>query len=105
MSLQYGADDHCGLVVPPMDLKWDFEAVFGLMFALEKVVTTTNAVAHMAGALGVPVECIKPPPIYATKDDGFNNRVQPWWPDDYSDWYPSITMYRSQQEYEHRVRG
>ncbi len=99
ISLQYGETDHRGLVVPPIDLKWDFEEIFGLISALGRVVTTTNAVAHMAGALGVGTDCIKPPPIYATKDDGFNNRVTPWWPVDYTDWYPSITMYRSQQEW------
>ena len=103
VSLQYGTDDHRGLTVPPVNLKWDFEGVFALIAALDKVVTTTNAVAHMAGALGVPTDCIKPPPIYATREDGFNNRVQPWWPDDYSDWYPSISTYRSQAEW--RARG
>ena len=99
VSLQYGTDDHRGLVVPTINLKWDIDGAFALIAALDKVVTTTNAVAHMAGALGVPTDCIKPPPIYATREDGFNNRVQAWWPDDYSDWYPSITMYRSQAEW------
>jgi hypothetical protein len=53
----------------------------------------------MAGALGVPTDVIKPPPIYATKEDGFTNICQPWWPYDKTDWYPSITMYRGQQEW------
>lgn len=102
VSLQYGETEHGTLTIPNVDLKWDFEGVFALIAALGRVVTTTNAVAHMAGALGVPTECIKPPPIYATKDDGFNNRVTPWWPVDYTDWYPSIKMHRSQQEWEHQ---
>lgn len=102
VSLQYGETNHRGLVAPPVDLKWDFEEVFGLIVALGHVVTTTNAVAHMAGALGVSTDCIKPPPIFATKEDGFNNRVTPWWPVDYTDWYPSIRMFRSQQEWHAR---
>lgn len=100
VSLQYGTTDHGSLfVVPGIDLKWDLDGVFTLISTLSKVVTTTNAVAHMAGALGVPTDVIKPPPIYATKEDGFNNRVQPWWPEDRNDWYPSITMYRNQREW------
>lgn len=109
VSLQYGTDDHHGLMVPPIDLKWDFDGTLALIAALDKVVCTTNAVAHMAGALGVPTDCIKPPPIYATKEDQFNNRVTPWWPVDYTDWYPSITMYRNQNEWraqcEHKHRS
>ena len=99
ISLQYGTDDHRGLVVPPVDLKRDLDEVFALIAALDKVVTTTNAVAHMAGSLGVPTDVIKPPPIWATKEDGFNNRVQAWWPEDYSDFYPSIRMFRNQAEW------
>lgn len=102
ISLQYGADDHRGLTVPNLDLRQDLEGTFALISALGKVVSTTNAVAHMAGSLGVPTDCIKPPPIYATTEDTFNNRVQAWWADDYSDWYPSITMYRSQKEWRAR---
>ena len=102
ISLQYGVGSHGSLVVPPLDLKWDLEGVFALIAALDGVVTTTNAVAHMAGALGVPTDVIKPPPIYATKEDGFNNRVQAWWPDDRSDWYPSVRMFRSQAEWRAR---
>ena len=104
ISLQYGVTDHKGLHVPPIDLKRDLENVFALLKAIEfdggvrgGVVTTTNAVAHMAGALGVPTDVIKPPPIFATKEDAFNNRVSSWWPDDWTDWYPSVKMYRNQQ--------
>ena len=99
VSLQYGVEDHRGLLVPPIDLKRDLEDVFALIAALQNVVTTTNAVAHMAGALGVFTDVIKPPPIFASKEDAFNNRVQAWWPEDKSDWYPSIRMFRSQQDW------
>ena len=102
MSLQYGTDDHKGLLVPPIDLKRDLEDVFALIVALGKVVTTTNAVAHFAGSLGVETHCVKPYPIFATKEDGFNNRVSGYWGEDYTDWYPSITMYRSPQAWEAR---
>ncbi len=102
VTLQYGEKDHNKLAVPPVDLKRDIDEVFALIAALDKVVTTTNAVAHMAGALGVPTDVIKAPPIYATKEDSFNNRVQAWWPVDYSDWYPSVTMYRSQADWRAR---
>lgn len=100
VSLQYGVDDHRGLIVPRIDLKWNFEEVFALIAALGRVVTTTNAVAHMAGALGVETDVIQPKPIYATKEDSFNNRCKPWWPYDMVDWYPSITMYRNQREWQ-----
>ena len=99
VSLQYGTEDHHGLMVPPIDLKRDLEDVFMLIAGMNHVVTTTNAVAHMAGALGVPTDVIKPPPIWATKEDGFNNRVSSWWPEDFTDWYPSIRMFRNQQEW------
>lgn len=99
VSLQYGVEEHRGLLAPPVDLKWDTEGVFALIAALGRVVTTTNAVAHMAGALGVPTDVIKPPPIYAKGEGDFNNRVQPWWPERRSDWYPSIRMYRNQAEW------
>jgi hypothetical protein len=100
VSLQYGTEAHGNLIEPDFDLKWDIDGVLALIYALDKVVTTTNAVAHMAGALAVPTDCIKPAPIYATDDSDFNNRVQPWWPLDKCDWYPSITMYRSFQEWQ-----
>jgi len=100
VSLQYGKGvDHGYLLVPPIDLKWDIGEVFDLIAALGKVCTTTNAVAHMAGALGVPCDVIKPDPIYATPDNLFNNRVSPWWPYDKSDWYPSIRMWRNYEHY------
>lgn len=102
VSLQYGTDDHKGLLVPPIDLKRDLEDVFALIVALRKVVTTTNAVAHFAGSLGVETHCVKPYPIFATKEDGFNNRTQSWWPYDKSDWYPSVIMYSSPQAWEAR---
>lgn len=100
VSLQYGKGvDHGSLLVPPLDLKWDIDDVFNLIYALGKVYTTTNAVAHMAGALGVACDVIKPAPIYATSDNLFNNRVTPWWPYDKSDWYPSIKMWRNYEHY------
>ena len=99
VSLQYGKDvDHGSLLVPPIDLKWDIEEVFALIYSLGKVHTTTNVIAHMAGALGVECEVVKPAPIFATEENLFNNRVQPWWPYDKNDWYPTIKMYMN---YEH----
>lgn len=105
LSLQYGEENHRGLLCPPLNLKRDLDEVFAIIKALGRVVTTTNAVAHMAGALGVMTDCIKPPPIFATREDTFNNRVTPWWPVDYTDWYPSIRMWRSQREWEFRPLG
>ena len=99
ISLQYGVESHGDLTNPPVDLKQHIDSVFALIQAIGKVVTTTNAVAHMAGALGVDTDVIKPKPIYATDEDTFNNRVAAWWPDDYSDWYPAVNMYRTQAQW------
>jgi len=103
VSLQYGKGvDHGSLLVPKLDFKWDVDDVFALIAALGEVYTTTNAVAHMAGALGVPTDVIKPKPIYAQEKNPFNNRVQSWWPYDKTDWYPSIKMWRSYEQWRHR---
>ena len=104
VSLQYGISAPDGVIEPPINLKWDIEEVFGLISALDRVVTTTNAVAHRAGALGVPTDVIMPPPIFATAEDGFNNRISSWWPVTRNDWYPSIVMYRSQHEWDQQNR-
>ena len=101
VSLQYGTEDHKGLVNPPLDLKRDIDGVYALAAALNKVVTTTNAVIA-SRSIGVPTDVIKPPPIWATKEDAFNNRVSSWWPEDWTDWYPSIKMHRSQTEWKNR---
>ena len=106
VSLQYGKGvDHGDLLVPPIDLKWDIDKTFSLIHSLGKVYTTTNAVAHMAGALGVRTEVIKPKPVYATEQNLFNNRVQPWWPYDRSDWYPSVEMYINYENWRAETRS
>ena len=98
-SLQYGEEPGpCRRV--PIDMKWSIDEVFNFMAALDRVVTTTNAVAHMAGALGCPTDVVLPPAIYATEENGwFNNLVQPFFPKDRNDFYPSFRMWRNFNEW------
>ncbi len=98
VSLQYG--DHAGeirtlaaqtgidiFVDPDVDAVADLEAAFAQCAAMDLVVTTSNSVAHMGGALGVETWVLLP--------TGF---ASPWfWLLDRSDspWYPSVRLFRS----------
>ncbi len=98
ISVQYGGGDS-PYPEPPIDLKWAVDDVLAVIEAIGKVITVPNTVAHMAGALGIDTEVILPPPIHPKVEAGFNNRVNYQWPNDYSDWYHSIKIYRNLNEW------
>ncbi len=98
LSVQYGGGDS-PYPEPPIDLKWDVESVLSLLKAVGKVITVPNTVAHMAGALGIDADVILPPAIHPKEEAGFNNRVQWQWPNDHSDWYHSMRIFRNLNEW------
>lgn len=96
IDLQYGdmdaeraafmRDNAQGLArIPGLDLRDDLEGVAAALVACGRLVTTSSAVAHLAGALGVPTHLLLPrgwPPFF-------------YWapgPDGRFLWYPSIEM-------------
>lgn len=93
LSLQYGVDDHLGLMVPDIDLKDDIEGLFAVIAGLDKVVTVPTTIAHIAGALGVPVEIILPK--RGMEHGGFgkvNNSLNWRFHDRGCDWHPSVKI-------------
>lgn len=57
-NLQY--DDE-GPDSPPFDVKNDFENLFAFVAALDRVVTVTQTLVHVAGSVGTPCDAIRPP--------------------------------------------
>ena len=96
LDLQYGdVDDerrrfesrHPGLLtrIEGLDAREDLEGVAAALAACGRLVTTSNATAHLAGALGIPTRILLPrgwPPFS-------------YWacaPGGHSLWYPSVTI-------------
>ena len=103
VNLQYfGLEAPFEVHEPEIDLTNDIESTLALIDCLDKVLTVPNTVAHLAGAMGVDTDVIKPPPIYAgdLDDPKLHNRVQWQFPAGVSDWYGSVTTYRSVAEWE-----
>lgn len=95
LSLQYGVENHLGLNVPDIDLKNDIDGLFGVIAGLEKVVSVTTTVVHIAGALGVPVELVLPK--RGMNHGGFedmkvNNSLNWRFHDRGSDWHKSVKI-------------
>ena len=95
LSLQYGVDDHLGLQVPDIDLKYDIDGLFSVVAGLEKVVSVPTTIVHIAGALGVPVELWLPK--RGMVHGGFgnkkvNNSLNWRFGQDRCDWHPSVKI-------------
>lgn len=74
--------------VDGLDLRNDLEGVAALIQACDLVITVSNSVAHLAGALGVPVWILVP---------AGSARFWYWGHDvDQVPWYPSATLIRQQ---------
>lgn len=96
LDLQYGDVEaeraafeaaHPGMLarVPGLDLREDLEGVAAALVACERLVTVSNATAHLAGALGVPTELVLPrgwaPFAYWAAAPG-----------GHATWYPSVRI-------------
>jgi len=69
-----------------LDLFNDIDGLAALISICDRVVTVSNTTAHLAGALGVPVDIIVP---------AGNGRLWYWGVDqEKSPWYPSATLYK-----------
>jgi Tfp pilus assembly protein PilF len=71
--------------IPGLDLREDLEGVAAALVAAARVVTVSNATAHLAGALGVATELLIPRgwPPFSYWAPGANGR---------SLWYPSVRI-------------
>jgi ADP-heptose:LPS heptosyltransferase len=97
VKLQYGdlkreVADACrelGVTIiddPNVDAVADIDAFAAQVAAMDLVITTSNATAHMAGSLNVPVWTLVPTG-YGSMWHWFRNR-------DDSPWYPSMRLFR-----------
>ena len=71
-----------------LDLWNDIDGVAALLVALDRVVTVDNAIAHLAGALGVPVDVLLP---VSCERRWLRQRTD-------SPWYGSVRLRRQSQE-------
>lgn len=86
VSLQYGQHDTGPLhVIAGLDLTSDIDGVAALIKACDVVVTVSNTVAHLAGALGVPC-------IVLVSDAG--GKLWYWGTGDKTPWYSSVRIER-----------
>jgi len=86
VSLQYGNVDHGALdVMPGLDMMRDIDGVAALIKACDLVVTVSNTVAHLAGALGVPT-------IVLVSDAG--GKLWYWGTGERTPWYASVRIER-----------
>ena len=87
VSLQYGDGvDHGPLhLIPDLDLTRDIDGVAALISACDVVVTASNTVAHLAGALGVP--CI----VMVSQAGG---KLWYWGTENETIWYRSVVVQR-----------
>jgi len=93
-NLQY--DDN-GPESPPFDVKNDFENLFAFVSALDKVVTVTQTLAHVAGSIGKECHAVIPPkngevtwPLwyYFNGDSRWQSPI-----------YPNLTIYKNPDEF------
>lgn len=86
VSLQYGDYAHGPLHrIPELDLTRDIDGIAALVKACDVVVTASNTVAHIAGALGVP--CI----VMVSERGG---KLWYWGTEDETIWYRSVVIQR-----------
>lgn len=72
VSFQYDHDDE-DIERPDFDLRNDIESILAALAGLKKLVTVSTTVAHLASALGVPVDL-----IVADKGTGIRSFIMPW---------------------------
>ena len=98
-DLQYDEPSHDS---PPFDVKEDLENLFAFVKALDKVVTVTQTLAHVAGSVGT--ECHAIIPERGTGE--VNNRLwyyshgDTYWPHVV---YPNVTVYKNVDEFRNRI--
>jgi ADP-heptose:LPS heptosyltransferase len=93
VDLQYGdtAQERAAFGRPLMhigdlDLFHDIDGLAALISTCDRVVTVSNTTAHLAGALGVPVDVIVPAGTGRLWYWGIDQAKSPW--------YPSATLYK-----------
>jgi hypothetical protein len=97
LCLQYDIEwDEDPGEIPDIDLKDDLEGVLALCSVLERVVSVSTSVVHIAGAVGTPVDVVQAPWDTSVSRNqlnwrwGFTRRVP---------WYKSVRVYRNLNEY------
>jgi len=97
LSLQYDQSALEPVEQPELDLKQDFEGLLGLLANLDKVITVSTTVAHLASAMGKKVEVILAPM------NGRHRNLLPFrWGRGHgqpSSWYPSSRVFSGMSEY------
>ena len=101
VCLQYDAWPYetAGMIVPDCDLRNGIEDVLGICANLDRVVTVPQTVVHLAAAQGTKVEVFIPPVDTGRVVDQLNYR---YGTDGRMDWYPSVKVYHSLNEYQQR---
>lgn len=92
VSLQYDQQAEEGIATPGIDLRNDIEGVMALISVLERVVTVSTTVAHLACALGVETHV-----VLAPADNGSLNWR--WGMGARVPWYGSARIYRTLSEW------
>lgn len=88
-----------GMEIPDCDLRNDLEDVLGICANLSKVVTVPQTIVHFTGPIGVPVEVVIPP----VKSSRINDQIQyRYGLRPTMDWYRSVKVFQSMNEYRHR---
>jgi hypothetical protein len=101
ISLQYDQTWEEDVERPEVDLKNDLEGILGVLSNLEKVVTVSTSVAHMAAALGTKTEV-----FIAKVGTGRRSHLTPWkWINrkhpGQSLWYPPTVKTHEQHNWKH----
>lgn len=92
-DLQYGQDSVC--LRPPFDVRDDLENLFAFVAALDKVVTVTQTLVHVAGSVGTECHAIVPERGTGEVD----NRLWYYGTGGPSPVYGSVTIYPSIHDY------
>lgn len=94
LCLQYNVNWDEDVDLPHIDLRDDIEGVLALVSVLEKVISVSTTVAHIAGGLGVPVDVVLAPVGSGSVDNQINWR---WGSGDRKTtyWYKSATVYKN----------
>lgn len=96
-------DDSIPELECPPELDHEYvDGLFSFINACDKVTTTQNYIAHVAGSIGKTCDVVRPPPVYGDEDDPDNNRLKwyygkggkmPWY--NSVTYHPSIAAWRS----------